>query len=292
MHKKLFKSLLFFSITSILFFSCKPDYKTEEIPSYVTVHKTRFVSGTNYFDSTDKITDIWCSANGNLVGAFEMPCSIPILAGGQTSVRCYPGVKENGIAATRTIYPFYNPFDTTMNLIRGQKINIVPKFSYVDRTKFALNESFESAIPTFKTDSGSTHFYFLDGKGDGKYANRRCLAFDVSNDSQNFVMISKSYFEKFVPGKSIWMEVSFNTDVIIHTNLEIINLNTAQAISYDFVDLNTTNGLWNKVYLNLTDVAATYGSNISYRILFYASYNGIGTKNHAMLDNIKVLYFE
>src|SRR5690606_23802 len=69
----------------------------------------------------------------------------PVLSTGRSEVLISPGVKENGISATRKVYPFYEPFDTVVDLQQESTLQIVPKFNYYPNTKFALNESFEGA---------------------------------------------------------------------------------------------------------------------------------------------------
>ena len=42
-------------------------------------------------------------------GIFEVPFKIPILKSGSVSIKVYPVVKNNGISATKKIYPFLTP---------------------------------------------------------------------------------------------------------------------------------------------------------------------------------------
>src|SRR5437867_4161603 len=101
-------NILCFMFYVLYFSGCKPSYKDEEIPSYIRVDKVYLRTDyTNEGDSFHNITDVWLDESGQVLGAYQIPVSIPVLDAGKKQVAFNAGVKENGTAATRNIYPFY-----------------------------------------------------------------------------------------------------------------------------------------------------------------------------------------
>ena len=67
---------------------------------------------TNYYEQGSNfkaITDAWVYVDDGLIGAFELPATIPVLAEGKHKLEIRPGIKLNGISSTRAPYPFYQP---------------------------------------------------------------------------------------------------------------------------------------------------------------------------------------
>src|SRR5689334_23258519 len=71
-------------------------------------HVTNASQGTN----SSSITDMWLFVDGNLLGAFELPAHIPVLAEGSHTLTIRPGILINGIKGSRGPYPFYTSYDT------------------------------------------------------------------------------------------------------------------------------------------------------------------------------------
>src|SRR5690606_28600184 len=94
---------------------------------------------------------------------------IPILAEGEHNFVIYPGIKQNGISATRVRYPFYERYDATINLIKGEEVVVTPTTTYKSETQFKLIEDFEDVGVDFIPDIISdTTIVVLDN---GAYPN-------------------------------------------------------------------------------------------------------------------------
>ena len=63
-----------------------------------------------------KITTVWVQVDGAYAGVFELPAIFPVLASGSTEIRIQAGINENGTRATRLAYPFYEVFETQLDL--------------------------------------------------------------------------------------------------------------------------------------------------------------------------------
>ena len=288
--KKLF---LILSPLLLLLNGCKPGEDISGIPSYVrfdqTYIKTDYIK---YGDTFENITDIWLGANGQALGAYQLHSTIPVLETGDQLLTIQAGVKENGTAATRAIYPFYTYVTKTTNLQRG-KINVInPIFDYDKNTIVVLLEKFEGGKQQFGAlDGSNTSLISLSNETQPKYGQDRCLEAQLSNpDRTIFYAADKSPKTGFNPGKAVWAEVSFNTEVPLTVGMFISESTTGYNGSHDLVTLNSTNGQWKKVYINFTtavaeDMAAHPYATFS---LYIEGFKADGNQT----DHIKLLCFE
>ena len=136
--KKLAYACCFISFPAFVS-SCNIINPAEPVPAYL--HVDSFSVKTDPLtqgSSSHRIVDAWVFVDGNIVGAFEMPVNVPVLSAGMHKVTVRPGILVNGIAATRSIYPFYSGYDTVMNL-ESAKINTAQSNSAVQRPAGSLN---------------------------------------------------------------------------------------------------------------------------------------------------------
>ena len=106
MHRKVLIILLI-----VVFSSCKKDQFKAEIPSYIHIESIDLETDSFEGSDSQNLTDAWVTMDGNFLGAFELPCTIPILSDGAHEFRVSSGIKANGISATRIIYPFFEICD-------------------------------------------------------------------------------------------------------------------------------------------------------------------------------------
>ena len=135
---------ILFVIIIILIYSCEQEAEKAII---LNIEPFSFIDNSTCSNNIESIniTDSWVTVNGNFMGAFEIPSSVPLIGINEISdLRISPGIKENGISATRIIYPFYEifeQFDTNFD----ENITIYPttKFKETVNCKFSSTGSFE-----------------------------------------------------------------------------------------------------------------------------------------------------
>jgi hypothetical protein len=104
LHKYSFVSI--FKITLLLFlfipllFSCNKFDGDQTIPSYIHIDKITVVDNPtlNEGSLSNKITDAWVYVDEELIGAFELPATFPVLKKGKHKISIHPGIKLNGIS--------------------------------------------------------------------------------------------------------------------------------------------------------------------------------------------------
>ena len=98
-----------------------------------------------------------------LIGIFEVPFRIPILKSGAVNVKVYPVVINNGISATKKLYPFLNYFEIDAELNQNEVLTINPVTTYKSFTNFWV-EDFEDINNAIENDETSTTFLQLSNE--------------------------------------------------------------------------------------------------------------------------------
>lgn len=141
------KHLLFIYaiITCIIFQSCNIINPAEPIPAYIKIDTNYLTSDYNIQGSSShNITDAWIYIDNQLEGGYGMPTNFPVLnSDGQKLVNVRPGIELNGLSAIHVIYPFYQTYDTLVNLVPGETVKITPRLVYIAGAIFPWIEDFD-----------------------------------------------------------------------------------------------------------------------------------------------------
>lgn len=284
-------------ITITSFSGCEIINPTEDTPSYlkinnITLNPVR--NSTETFGSASaNISDAWVYANGKQIGVFEMPATIPILESGPVKITILSGVYADGMKTARFPYAFYQQFDTTVDLIPGQVLEINPEVKFNDNVKLPLDISDDfsgkaafQVIPNnpYKLERNSdtlTDFKFANGSVGVIYANPATV--------QPAVIESNFNGKLPIEGTAIFLEFDYKATVDFKVGV-VVTKNGQTYRDPRFLNV-TKRGEWNKIYLNLTD-DATNTTNVggTFKVFFEmpASSN---PKDYVALDNIRLLHF-
>ncbi|MCG8328254.1 MAG: hypothetical protein MI974_11240 [Chitinophagales bacterium] len=297
MKKTLKFGALLLCLTSF-FSSCDIINPAEDIPSYVNITGVSLSSNpATEGTSSHKITEAWLSVDGNFLGAYAIPSTFPILEEGEHEIAIQAGIKDNGITATPEIYPFFDPFTTTINLERDDVKEITPQFSYKDITKFAFIEDFEGAIHEFEDIRLGQSSQFELSTDDGFEGGTSAV---ISLDSSNFVFqaASTNRYNNLVnlSSTTVYLEVNYKSDVpvvfgVIGHRQGGVNSAGQALLSHGFLPSEN----WNKIYFNLSLLISQLNLD-EYQVVFQAfipSENGELTRSSGKvwLDNIKLVHF-
>ena len=236
----------FLFIIGITFFSCSKESYEAQTPTYISIDS--IILSTNYSiegSASSNITDAWVYINDDLVGVYTLPARFPTLKEGVANLKVYGGIKDNGIAATRTRYLLYDPHEEQVNLVKGETLNITPTITYKTGATFPWLEDFENASLSFLYTAGADTII-------NKVSNEvREGAFS----GQVFLDPGMDFFEATCPaistvprtGSPVYLELEFKTNEPLVVGV-FLGVNQIRIIT-----LNTTTE-WKKIYINLTDV--------------------------------------
>jgi hypothetical protein len=295
MAKKLFPALISATVILLLSACGREDQKATK-PAYLSIDALNLE--TNYSDegtASSDITTVWIFANDVAVGTFELPCTIPILADGNTTLEILPGITMNGIDATRAIYtPFeaitrnvsFTPLDTLslgtipVNYASSANLNVIENF---DETGQNLVANLRSDTALLKTSKASEVFINPD---------------NVENNGEAGVITlvgERSFFEVNTIDKynlprgsrSVFLEMNYKNDIPILVG--VIADNPEGDIQAQTITLNTQED-WNKIYINLVTEISSFPSASGFQIFIGGFKSSSMDTARVYLDNLKIVY--
>lgn len=278
--------------------------KEEPIPSYLYIPKIELevtADGTQGTDAHD-ILDAWVYVNGQLIGAFEMPATIPILASGTSKINVFAGIKKNGFTSQRIRYPFYRSFDTEMDLTPGVVDTLIPKVIYNQNVKFSWLEDFEdgsvsmdssgsfTTLGTMKITEEPTEVYEYNGT-----TSFRSGKVNIPGGAQQFENSTIQNYDLPRFGQDIYLELNFKCNTEVAIGMYPVGASSALQ-GYAVVNLFSTedeNGemQWKKVYISMSeDVNNPEYTGANFRPFFNAQTNR-AEDSQLFFDNIKLVHF-
>ncbi len=286
------KLFLFFSLSILISISsCDLYNPSEPIPAYINIDKIKLstiypLEGSN----SCKITDAWVYIDEQFIGCFELPVSFPVLFEGRHQIKIRPGIKVNGIAATRSPYPFYTIYDTIINLQKGIKLNLSPAVKYRSNMTFSFMEDFENigtiiskspaaGVDTVLKQISAPDPNVFEGNGSG-------VAY-LDNTHTFFECVSATSYVLPKSGSDVFLEFNYKCNHEFVAG--IYAHSSAGTIKEGALTINPSAG-WNKAYIYLTTSISDNNTATDYNI-FFGMVNNNGSDSLAMLlDNIKLVY--
>jgi hypothetical protein len=200
-----------------------------------------------------------------------------------------PGIKMNGIAATRIPYPFYESIIyENFNFIIDNIDTVNPTTQYMSNTQFTWMEDFESGSislePTTKSDTTiDTTAYDSPLVFQGHYSGVSYL--DVSH---YFLEIAtKDSYELPGLGSPVFLELNFKINNLVAIGVYAQTISQIEQIP--IIILNDTDS-WKKIYINFTPTVSGSTDAVDFKVYFQAS-NEIGvTQVELLFDNIKLVH--
>lgn len=279
------KRLLFGGLISLLFLSsCDLINPEEKTPSFLRIEDVKLT--TNAYlqgPNNDMITDAWVTVNGDFIGLFEMPFEIPVLQSGDVSIYVKPGIKNNGIAASRIYYPFYTIYHVDTVLEEMQTLVLTPTVKYYDEAVFSWIETFEDPGITIDTTSISN----INLKIISDHGSR--VGYIELNDSADFYdaeTINSYEFPSDLYATFIEMDYQCNQAFEVGIYITVSSSIIIQPLIYLYPSEE-----WNKIYIDATYYAQTTTDAEDFKIYFSASKDTSIEQGYVKLDNIKLVHF-
>ncbi len=270
-------------IIGLSFSSCEIINPEEDIPSYI--HIDSIALNADY-KAPYNISDAWLYVNGNLQGVFELPATIPVLAGGINGVQIAPGIKINGIALTRMAYPFFELYETNIELFRDSVISISPVTSYKGTTKW--EENFEDIGYTLQATGNSDTTVNRITDPAEVFQGTGCAQFALSAEQTAIEVISSNTFQLPKGGTAVFLEIhykcnnTFSVGIFSNTVSQLVQIPPSLVIN--------PREEWNRIYINLTNEVSAQAQAIDYNIYFYMEKDGGNATAEAYVDNIRLVH--
>jgi hypothetical protein len=271
-------------LTTLLLINCD---KEEPIPAYIYIDSITFKPAAGQGTASARITDAWVYVNEDIIGAFELPAMVPVLASGKVRVLIGSGVMVNGKTGNRQENIFYEAYTQEIALEPGKIDTLVPVVGYSRFTDLIYVDDFETGN-SFAVSPVSQVSSFDNVRGTGvAFEGSNCMAFTVSDSFPRFNAQSSKTFNKKDADGQVFLEMNYKAENSFTVNVYIID-QSGQAADLPFVTFVPSDGQWRKVYVNLNNVLAQQPTGSKYKLSF-ESFKEDGSSGKVYIDNIKVM---
>ena len=263
------------------------------IDTFSLTTKSDNSQGSNAHD----IKDAWVYVDGQLIGAFEVPVTIPVLAMDTARITILAGIKKNGRSDDREIYPFYKAAQDTMVLVPGRIDSFFPKIRYHDSTEFKWIEDFEDRTISFEPsgvdiEEDSMRLTY-DPSEVYRHSNLNQVSGYIEFDSIN-QRFENSTISKFaVPrNSSTYLEMNYNLETEAQIGFYAYDQAGILIDRVNVLYLFKTDGEWKKSYISLNeDMSDPRFTNATFKIFIYAKNFSDNPNARVYFDNLKLLHF-
>jgi len=277
-----------FSLLFVITTSCEKFSGNQEVPSWLSIDSIYLT--TDYYSqgsSSQSITDAWVYADDQFLGAYELPARFPVLLSGKHQIRIWPGIKKNGIAATRVSYEFYSPVTRELSFTMDSTTTTgVLKTTYQSSALFVWKEDFDNVALTLDTTSRSSAFIQRTTAG-SQFTFEGLHSGMIVLDSLHDYFECQTHSEYAIPTAPVFLELNFN----ISNSLVVGVFTYGTTILYQtpVISLNPTKGRWKKIYIDLTNTLNAYTGMTSYRVYLSAFRDPGLVESTILLDNFKIV---
>ena len=283
--------LLLIFISVLLFQGC---IKNNPDPSWIEISKwtvqTNPNPSVNLGDmSLSNFTDAWVMIDGKLIGVFELPVKIPVLISGNAKIEIYPAVKNNGISATKKIYPYMDPYEMDVELVQNQTVSLSPVTQYNSFTK-AYIEDFEDLIDKIEDAPNQSNSLVIGS--DPAISNSDAYGW-VHLDEANPTWTGYTNFPLNLPrGAEVYLEIDYrNTSALVTGLISISSEGTKNNPNIQLNAQEPGSDVWKKIYIDLREIISASPSDAYFEISLQCDLPAGLTEADIYIDNIRVVHF-
>lgn len=286
------KKIILFTVLVFGLLSC---VKNNPDPAWLEIKEWTLNANPNIVpdegELTHNFTNAWIFADGKFIGAFELPIKLPILEEGTTELQIYPTILNNGISATKKIYPFVEPYIISVDFVKNQTITIQPQTKYKDNAKVTIIDDFEGFTTTFIMDP--TTLAELTKENDPQYlkwGNGYGQIVLTSEDSLFAAVTKENYV--WPKGQEIYLEIDYRNSNDLITG--ILEVGPQSVTNHPNIQMNGQQigcEVWKKIYIDLREIVSGTPNAQNYELTLQAALEAGGVSRSIMIDNIKVVHY-
>lgn len=242
------------------------------------------------------LTEAWVYIDDEIVGVFEVPFKIPILKSGNVNIKIFPAIKNNGISATKKIYPFLQPYTVYAELVQNETLTLHPETFYMSSTTFFI-EDFEDASIMMEDDQNYPGSFNIESDPTilGEYNNTSYLRVNLDNTTDTmWVANTKFYLDNGTDlprGRDVYLEIDYyNTNSVVTGLLAVSPTSTKTNWNIQLNAQNPADVKWKKIYIDLRELISNSDPNALFEHIFQASIDEGDSEGYIILDNIKIVH--
>lgn len=280
--------------------SCDRLDPAEPLPVYLQLKGAEaIIRPEPYFGSDIAVKDLWIDHNGEALGVFRLPTTIPLIREGDDNLTISGGIFESGLSSQRARYPFWLPQSLDIGEVQPlDTIVIEPAFEYLIRDSiltYGFEETFESASPRMLSVATSNPARLINTTED-RFMGIQSGKATFTSVETNLEVVADEFIPLPQQGTNIiYMEITYrNVNIPFTAGLLFATLD-----GQDAGDLPATvfffSEEWNTVYINFNDAVRAIPSQAAFKPYIRASSinreTGEAVNGSIFIDNIRILYF-
>lgn len=251
------------------------------------------LSVTSPGDLTHNITDVWVYIDNKVIGVFEVPCKIPVLVSGNLKVALYPAIRNNGISVTKKIYPFYEPFETSIDFVSGETYTVNPTTQYYSTCRFWLEDFAGNTIKVQTDQTFSNAALAVENDQSialtGKYGH-------IALTTADSLWYGRTTDETVLPkgGKEVYLEIDYRNTNSLLTGVLAIDAGAGTSTGNPNIALNAQSAStlrWKKIYIDLHEIVSASTNATSFKQYFQTLLPTGMSSGDVYIDNIRLVYF-
>jgi hypothetical protein len=274
---------------AVLLAGCELINPEERVPAFLRMEQYSISTTAGQGYPIHNLKDAWVYHNEELIGVYELPSSIPILAEGPTELRIKPGMRVSGQVGQRSSHPFLNDLEPTITLFPDSHVVYNPTVTYRSGSVFKWMEEFEGAGVTVVTTA----------QNDGELARvQGAEAFagqslKLSLTGSQLVMECATALAYTLPkaGAPIILELTYRNNNRLFIGL--ISSQPTGSAQTTIMALNPSPDEWNHVYINVGETvsSSSLANAIGHQVFFgFIRDEGLTGEAYAIIDNIKLIH--
>jgi hypothetical protein len=293
MMKKVYRSimiryLLIIFIGGVVFTGCNVINPPEPVPTYVHVDSFKFLNSdpVNNGSPSHAINTVFANYNGINIGAFDLPCNIPVITTPGAQLILSPGIEVNGYSNQESPYPFYLNDVDTLKAQPGKIVNYTPVTGYNGNISLLVNNPFETNTQ-FTILSGAVSMILTNDGFEGKagYVNF------LTNDSAQYATVTGFLYNATRGSRAVICELNYKSNIPIAVGL--IPYSTGSGTTYTIPPQYNNQAFapaaqWTKLYISLTEIISLYPAD-AYQLVIKAAVPYGQASGYALFDNLKVV---
>lgn len=287
MKKLLFYTFLIFSLSSCV--------KNNPSPAWIQVNEWTLIANADLSGAEGELThnfsDAWVYVNDELMGVFEVPCKIPVLKSGNCNIKVYPTVRNNGISATKKIYPFVAEYEINADLVQNEVLTINPITRYKTGLDFWI-EDFEDAAPKFTSDPTSASDMISGSDPNILQWGNFYGVVQLNAIDSTWIAYTQNDFINWPRGQELYLEVDyFSTNDLVTGVIGISATEVKNNINYQINRQDPASVKWKKIYIEMKEIVGNSPSAEYFKVSLQAGLDPGDANGFIILDNIKVVHF-
>jgi hypothetical protein len=240
---------------------------------------------------TEKFTNAKVYVNDELIGIFETPFRIPILSSGESVIRLDPVVINNGISATKKVYPFTNFYQETVTLVQNDTVVISPVTSYKSNANFWI-EDFEDINISIENDPNTSLANLILSNESLNAFNGNYYGKVMLNETDS-TWVAYTLEQLPIPkGVDSYLEIDYyNTNDVYQGLIYLSPSGIQDNINIRLNAQATESVVWKKMYIELRELVTASPVQSTFLQSFQANLDVDNIDGVICLDNIKVIWF-